>query len=138
MTQIYTSYFSKIKEIKEKFKRPCFISIARHVNSSIQENIHYCIPHFMPHCSLLNNYKNAIINEEQYEEIYLKQLNDVADGKLTKYNICPNPEWFDGIFILCYEGANSFCHRHILRRWLNNEHGFNMEEYGQVVEDIFV
>jgi len=72
-----------------------------------------------PSRKLLKSYKNSEITEEQYREVYIKQLNRI--GADTIYKVYNNK------ILLCYCGEHSFCHRHILREWLSN-HNILSEE----------
>ena len=131
MTQIYTSYFSKIKEIKECFDRPYFISIARYINDDILKHIHGTIKEFIPSPNLLNDYKSGLINEEDYTKIYLDELSsNLFDLDIKLFFDSFNGQ-YDGIFLLCYEGKDKFCHRHILSKYLNENYRMNIVEWSK-------
>ena len=131
MINIYTSYFSKIKHIRENSARPCIINIARYTRPEIDKYINYSIRGFMPSRELLLNYKNGLVSEQQYKQTYTTEtLNNFDDiGNINIYTICPKVEWFDSVFLLCYEKSDSFCHRHILRDdILNSMYKLNVTE----------
>ena len=55
-------------------------------------------------------YKQAAISQTLFKELYLKKIESVKI-----YSIIQN---YDECVLLCYCGAKSFCHRHILREYL--------------------
>jgi len=63
-----------------------------------------------PSESLLKSAKAHLIDNAQYTiefNKWLVQLDPVEVGKR-----------YDGCILLCYEKANDFCHRHLVREWL--------------------
>lgn len=138
MNKIYTSYFAKIRHIKYNIDKPCFINIARFIKPEIFKDMHMSIEEFMPSSSILRVYKNNITwknlkkqTEEEYEQAYLKELEENKDKieLLLKKHIVPKLEYFDNIFLMCYEKSGDFCHRNILRKFLKDKFNLNIEEY---------
>lgn len=67
-----------------------------------------------PPRDLVLGYKAGAITEENYTEVYLKQLNDNAEDIITwAWCICGEIIKFK---CFCPEGA--FCHTHLLIDWL--------------------
>ena len=76
-----------------------------------------------PTSKLLFDYKNKKISDIEYIEIYkrdvLKKLNPKqVYEELGKDSV-----------LLCFEKVGSFCHRHIVALWLEEELGIAIEEY---------
>jgi len=98
---VYTSYFGN-RKIPSNLK----VSIARYSPKGWKGE---AIRELAPSPELLFKYKRGIINEAEYERIYLNQLE-----KLNLDKILPRMK---GKVLCCYE-KKGFCHRHILRKWL--------------------
>jgi uncharacterized protein YeaO (DUF488 family) len=76
-------------------------------------------PRLAPHKFELLELKSDVITEEQFTKSYLEHLNKYNPQKV--YNL------LNGKIVLCYCKSGSFCHRHILRKWLV-DNGFEAEE----------
>lgn len=121
--KLYTSYYANGRKIPIEINRVA-ISIA--------------LPGFMTHCShepllapssqLLEGYKGKTISEEEYIVIYTAYLESEKEhirARLKEY-----AEGNADVVFMCYEKATSFCHRHLFRKFANEELGFSIEEYG--------
>ena len=108
---IYTSYFSKTKKILEMGLRPVAITAGK---PKFFNGEHF--GEVGPQRPLLNDYKNGIINEEQYTEIYNKFLEY---NKEEIISIVKERYISGNVVFLCYEGPGKFCHRHLLSEFLN-------------------
>ena len=75
-----------------------------------------------PTQDLLDRYKNGITSEEDYIKEYIEMLNNNKEIILNAISRLP-----DESILLCYEGPNKFCHRHLLANWLK-ENGYEIEE----------
>lgn len=116
---IYTSYFSRLKYIPEGFvpvsialKSPVFYTGLRYEKLA-------------PTYNILGIYKQDK-NKDLYTEVYSRevlsklQVREVLSDLLNltgSYDIC----------LMCYEKADDFCHRHLVREWLCS-HGVRCEE----------
>lgn len=118
---IYTSYYANHRKWREKpIKKYC---ISNTKPKWFTEDIDRYDP-VIPPWGLVDGYKSGKITEEQYEEAYLKQLNSLnanAILDLLGFNC-------EEAMFLCWEKADQFCHRHILRKFLNNK-GVQCEEW---------
>lgn len=115
---IYTSYFSKIKNLDDSY---IIIGVTRFPPSKFKNNISFIAPSEW----LLYKYKNNKINEKEYEEIYTKELDCKIDLFLEYLKrIQTNNKH---IVLCCYEKSEKFCHRHILAKELNKR-GFDIKE----------
>lgn len=74
----------------------------------------------MPSAELIRDYKDGLINEEQYTIRYKQEVLSKLDPKLVGLLL-------EGRILLCYEKTGSFCHRHIVAEWLR-EAGFEVKE----------
>jgi len=106
---IYTSYFGN------KILKPYPICIARYCPKYAPMPIYRRL---CPTEKILNLYKSRKINERKYAEIYINDIlaklnpNDVVNEiketlKVTDFTFC------------CYEKSSDFCHRHIVKEWIN-------------------
>jgi len=127
---VYTSYYGKVKNISEDIKR---ISIALHPPSGIAYYIHGDCSILFPNKETLSKYKyNTVFNKKfteiDYEKEYRKKLNKINAENLIDY-LYKKYDTKDIVFV-CYEKSGDFCHRNILRAWLN-ENGIPCEEWNE-------
>lgn len=83
---------------------------------------------FVPPIHLLGKFKNGIWDEQAYEEYFrLNVLARLNAHKAEKeiHNLLSGS--FEDVVLLCYEAADKFCHRHIVREWFN-ENGICVKE----------
>lgn len=67
-----------------------------------------------PSKELLREWKNKDINWEEYEEIFLEEMaNPKSQTRLTQ--IAKKVAQGKDIRLICYEGEDRPCHRHILK-----------------------
>ena len=69
-------------------------------------------PELCPPIDLLKDWKEHKITEEEYTRRYKRDI-------LAKLNPNDIYEKYDGKVLLCFEKSDDFCHRHIIREWLN-------------------
>lgn len=75
-----------------------------------------------PNIDTLDKYKKGIIDEYEYETDYrckLDNINPEVKQKLINFLHSQEATHPGGVFLLCYERPEQFCHRHILAKWLN-------------------
>lgn len=80
-----------------------------------------------PQYNLVKSLKDGIINEEIFEQEYLKYLNSIYNYPKDAINSLSLN--FDKIVLCCFEKSDSFCHRHILSKYLNENFGFDITEF---------
>jgi len=112
---IYTSYFGNIKNLPSDCEP---ISISRWVPKWYKGQTLLLLA---PSTTLLKWWINSKKTKRD-EEIYIKNF-DVQLAKL-------NPKEIEQILIkkcgdkiptlICYEGCDEFCHRHLVSEWFNN------------------
>lgn len=110
----FTSYFGNIKNINmKKYKLVCITnSKPSFCDSSIED-----WSFLGPTKELLKLYKNNKINEKEYTKIYLQYIDD----KWTEIKDFLHQHENENIVMLCYEKSTDFCHRHLLRTYLNTK-----------------
>jgi len=81
--------------------------------------------------TIVKPYKDKEIDEKEYKNRYINQLcNNVVEIKrVCELILAPK---LAPTFLLCWEKPNKFCHRHILRDWLNSV-GFLKHEIREFV-----
>lgn len=121
---IYTSYFANFtRYVMNGTLQPSVgVSIAQYMPAKIN------LPNdnrLAPSYSLLYDYKEGKINEDEYTHRYYDEVLSKLDPKIIGNK-------FENKVLLCYEGLGKFCHRHIVADWLRDA-GFVVEEL-EIVE----
>ena len=111
---VYTSYWGNLKNLVRMFGKDNVISVSRWTKFW---NGKRCSQLF-PTETLLKDYKNGKVNEDEYYDIYMSMLE--------KMNVDNCYKVFNGKVLVCYE-KEGFCHRHIIKDWLN-KYGYECEE----------
>lgn len=107
MIEVYTSYLAKAKSavnpICIAYKRPHF-----------WQGLMYTA--LGPSEQLLHAYKAGRVNERGYTRQFVAQL-DKLDADIIVQDLArlAGSETFT---LVCYEKPSSFCHRHLVARWL--------------------
>ena len=121
-----TSYFANFRKLdKNKY---IAVSIARITPVGFDIKVE----EFAPEKSTLFNYKNGKINEEQYTKEYTEQLDELFDdgimvNTLSRLNSLEK-RYNKEVVLLCYEGKEKFCHRHILSKYINDKFNLDIRE----------
>lgn len=69
---------------------------------------------------LVFDLKNKLISEEIFTERYLSYLKSLKlDNVFRSWEYLIKEYNAKGIVLICYEASSSFCHRHILAKYLN-------------------
>lgn len=117
---IYTTYFAKLKDLPKNITP---ISISLYPPKGWR-GLQY--KNLAPTRGILLGYKknnNETCFTKSYRYEVLSKLNQ-RDTVTYLYGIAET----DDIALVCYERPESFCHRHIVRDWLNMA-GYRCEEY---------
>lgn len=122
--KLYTSYFARLRLISknENLVPLSIASLTPHWASELER-----LPMVMPPKELVLSYKAGDTTEEEYEEYYTKEILDKMDLALFTEKILEITDMDRTPVLLCYETSDSFCHRHILTKWLR-KHGFVCSE----------
>lgn len=118
---IYTSYFAKGKTLKAN--KVMMIGITLYPPTNIK-----CpnMPSLAPtHSILYDKYKT----DERYTHRYLSEVLSKLDPEKVLSDIRTISHGQD-VALCCYEKPEDFCHRHILAKWLTDNTGVTIEEYG--------
>jgi len=118
---IYTSYFSKLKELEKHHIYPiaiCGKSPDWYKGSEYKK--------LAPSWSIFSEWK-----QNQDEELYTRRfnneiLNTLNPNGIMRELVAMSDEIHIGL--LCYEKSDSFCHRHLVANWLR-ENGIDVEEF---------
>lgn len=143
--KFYTSYYGKYKDIP----KDCMcIGISRscpfkdwNINNAFSNFVFYKNNILAPSEDLLNGYKAGKYSEQDYKRIYATQIfnwfksidmsaNDWAEELADIFS------GYKAIVFLCYETPDKFCHRHILRKFMNLQ-GIECTEYGKDERNVY-
>ena len=112
---MHTGYFAGIQKYR---------NIGRSVNIALKPPSGWSganYPPLYPSPALLREFKAGALSEEQYTERYMEQLSKLDPVEVYK-------ELRDDAILVCYERPGSFCHRHIVAKWLNDSLGIQVTE----------
>jgi hypothetical protein len=107
---IYTGYYSNMKKAPPEHGLT-FYSISRGNPSWFPYPLRD-IEILKPSWELVDMAKHH--NYEEYLKLYAAQLNKVSLRDVKSLLV-------DEAILLCYETPDKFCHRHIVRNWLNKQ-----------------
>lgn len=123
--KIYTSYFAKIKKMKEHFPYGlCVVSIAQK-DPGPEFSANSC-KKLAPPWYVLKAYKENG-DKEQYIRDYKRLVLDNIDPHKV-YEAFKQRAGYGDIVLVCYEKSGDFCHRHIIAQWLRDA-GYEAEEW---------
>ena len=118
---IYTSYFAKGKTLKAKGVK--MIGIALYAPTNVK-----CLsmPQLAPsHSILYDKYRT----DDRYTHRYQSEILRKLDPKKVLADIMALAQGSD-VALCCYEKPGDFCHRHIVAKWLMENTGVVIEEFG--------
>lgn len=108
--KVYTSYYARACKIIPDHKLVAIsLGIPENFNGEILRELN-------PSSGLLYKYKNRIITDDEYREIYYNETLKFLDP-LDIYSKVK------GKVIICYCGKDKFCHRHLVIEWLKQNLG---------------
>lgn len=126
---IYTSYYANHRKWRGKMITEYQISNTK--PKWYTQDVDKYKP-VIPPWDIVDGYKSGRITEAQFEERYLNQLNSLSTDDITRLKAFNSDE----AILLCWEKADQFCHRHILRKFLN-ERGVQCKEYTSNCKEIY-
>lgn len=112
---VFTSYFSKYKGAQG-------VSVAN--KTPDWANCTTC-KELMPPWGLVRSYKDGKISWKEFRKTYIRQLKKLDVNEFYRK--------LNGKVLLCWEGLDKPCHRHILKEWFNRN-GYSCEELEAEVE----
>lgn len=119
---IYTSYFSKIKQLQNDGIIPISIALS---NPKWYSGLEYKV--LAPTWSILKKYKDDYNIDDYVEQYNIQILSRLDPTKVycELLQISGNEDFA----MICYEKPADFCHRHLVAEWLHR-YGFEVNEYG--------
>ena len=117
--RIYTSYFAKIRKIPENIVR---VSISLYPPKGYNGKEFKALA---PTNEILSNWKKSP-DEERYTREYFKLLNTMSPHVV--YDQLSALTHGQDCVLLCFEKSDSFCHRHLFAKWMN-ESGYQVSEW---------
>ena len=120
--QTYTSYYANCVELDRAGIIP--ISIALHPPRGWY-GLEY--KKLAPTFDILLNYRHDH-DETKYTERYKSEILDNLDPHDVMKDLIHMAGKNHELALVCYEGSDSFCHRHLVANWLN-KHGYPCEEF---------
>lgn len=116
-SKVYTSYFANLRNIPSSIE-PIAISLFTPSFYNGKRAIDLA-----PSKEILNDYKNGVIDENEYRLRYLDLLINRSESIGDWCDYFKNNE----VVLVCYEGRDKFCHRHLLGELLEDI-GFDVIE----------
>lgn len=121
--KIYTSYYGNLKNLLNNNILPIVVSTS-HPNIP---QLKYICKDLAPGWDIINNYKNdkdgGLDPTIKYEKDYITKLDKLSDKDWFRiYDYCKGAYETtnsNGIALMCYDKPVDFCHRHILRNYIN-------------------
>lgn len=108
--KVYSSYYARACKIIPDWR---LIAISRGIPDNFGGSV---MRELNPSQSLLYNYKNWVISEDEYKEIYFNET-------LKQLDPCVIYNKIKGKVIVCYCGKDSFCHRNLVIEWIRQNIG---------------
>ena len=117
--KIYTSYFGNIRRLNESGIFAICVAIGKPRYLNLPQMINVAPTRYM------------LSDACSYEE-YLK-LYDQILARQNAYQVVRQIESLSGgrdVALCCYEKPGDFCHRHILAKWITDNTGIEVKEFG--------
>lgn len=119
--KIYTSYFGNSKKLHEAGIKIICVAIGRPRFIQAPQMLNVCPTRYMVSgpCSLeeyLRLYDQILAKQDAHQVV--KQIEMLSGGQ--------------DVALCCYEKPGDFCHRHILAKWITDNTGIEVTEFGVV------
>ena len=137
---IYTSYYSNMKQVLGRKPEICFVSIAGYAPNWFEE---WCEKMNLPHYQFKklapkkewwqvwhDKFADNLESDESvnfYTEKYYETILSNLDASKIKFELLEKSDRRD-VCLLCYETPDKFCHRSLVRKWLN-DNGIECAEF---------
>lgn len=117
--KIYTSYFGNIRRLNESgiFAICVAIGKPRYLNLPQMINVaptRYMLSDACSYEEYLRLYDQILARQNAYQVV--KQIEALSGGR--------------DVALCCYEKPGDFCHRHILAKWITDNTGIEVKEFG--------
>lgn len=119
--KIYTSYFGNIRKLKEAGIFAICVAIGRPKFLDLPQMLNVAPTRYMV---------SGPCSREEYLKLY-DQILSKLDAKQVIRQIEMLSKGKDAA-LCCYEKPGDFCHRHILAKWITNNTGVEVKEFGIV------
>ena len=119
--KIYTSYFGNSKKLHESGVKIICVAIGRPRFLSVPQMLNVCPTRYMV---------SGPCSREEYLRLY-----DQILAKQDAHQVVKQIEMLSGgsdVALCCYEKPSDFCHRHILAKWITDNTGIEVKEFGVV------
>lgn len=121
---IYTSYFSNYRNFPTNHIVVSITQFSPRGWKSLE------LKSLAPAVNLLTQYKNKEIDEFTFSAKYLNQISHDLNFKARIIALLRHlDKEYGNVILCCYEKSNDFCHRQLLRQWLNGE--LEIKELGE-------
>ena len=119
--KLYTSYFAKVKQLKEMgLKLVCVAGYAPKFFYDTPDVFFY--PDLAPRKDWFWEWKNKHLSNDWY----IGKYNETVLSKLNPEKVVS--DMGDNAVMLCYEKPGDFCHRHLIADWISKNTGITVEE----------
>ena len=119
---IFTSYFANLRNIPSSVTP---IAICGGIPSWFN-GLHY--KKLAPKIGFFNEWKKNH-NNQYYIDHFQSEVLDNLHVETVIHEILTLGNYED-VVLVCYEKSNSFCHRHLVREWINSYYPFACKEWG--------
>lgn len=119
--KIYTSYFANSKKLNAAGVKVICVAIGRPRFLSVPQMLNVCPTRYMV---------SGPCSREEYLRLY-----DQILAKQDAHQVVKQIEMLSGgndVALCCYEKPGDFCHRHILAKWITDNTGIEVKEFGVV------
>ena len=120
--KIFTSYFGNSRKLKEAGVNMISVAIGKpRFIAGIPQMLNVCPTRYMvsgpcSHDEYLKLYDRILASQDANQVV--KQIEMLSGGK--------------DVALCCYEKPGDFCHRHILAKWITENTGIEITEFGVV------
>ena len=120
--KIFTSYFGNSRKLKEAGTKIICVAIGKpRFIAGIPQMLNVCPTRYMvsgpcSHDEYLKLYDRILASQDATQVV--KQIEMLSGGK--------------DVALCCYEKPGDFCHRHILAKWITENTGIEITEFGVV------
>lgn len=120
--KIFTSYFGNSRKLKEAGVNMICVAIGKpRFIAGIPQMLNVCPTRYMvsgpcSHVEYLKLYDRILASQDANQVV--KQIEMLSGGK--------------DVALCCYEKPGDFCHRHILAKWITENTGIEITEFGVV------
>ena len=120
--KLYTSYFAKVKELKELGYNNIVCVAGYAPMFYYNTDGARFMPSLAPKSGWFWEWKNGHLPNEWY----IQKYNETVLSKLDPNKVVE--ELGENAVMLCYEKPGDFCHRHLIAEWLMKNTGVTVEE----------